>query len=423
MGFQQGLSGLNVSAKNLDVIGNNVANASTVGFKSGQAQFADVFAASLQGAGSLPIGLGAKIATVVQQFTQGNITSTSNPLDIAINGGGFFRLSDTAGSVSYSRNGQFQFDKSDFLVNSQGLRLMGYSAINGVIQTGNPVAIQLDRSDINPQATGTSTTGVNGIQAMLNIDSRETVPATAPFNFANPDTYNQSTSITVYDSLGNPHTYTTYFVKNAAANTWDVYSSVTNPDGSSNDVTAGLSATQLVFDTAGVLTSGMPLTQAITDTEYGNTGGVAAGSFPVDFTGTTQYGGTFSVNTLRQDGFSLGKLSGFTVGVDGVMVGRYTNGQSRSLGQIILASFANPQGLQAIGNNQWVETSSSGSELISSPGSDGQHGVLQSSAIEDSNVDLTAELVNMITAQRVYQANAQTIKTQDSILQTLVNLR
>lgn len=424
MGFQQGLSGLNISAKNLDVIGNNVANASTVGFKSGQAQFADVFAASLQGAGSLPVGLGAKVATIAQQFTQGNITSTNNPLDIAINGGGFFRMTDTAGSVSYTRNGQFQFDKNDYVVNAQGLRLMGYTAVNGVVQTGNPVALQLDRSDLNPLATGTSTTGVSGIQAMLNLDSREVAPLTSPFSSANPDSYNKSTSLTVYDSLGNPHTYTMYFVKTATANTWDVHASVTNPDGSTSNVTLGLSASQLAFDTDGALLTAMPLTQLITDTEYGNTNGVTTpASIPLDFTGTTQYGGSFSINTLRQDGYSLGKLSGFSVGVDGVLIGRYTNGQSRNLGQVVLASFANPQGLQAVGNNQWVETSNSGPELISAPGSDGQHGVLQSAAVEDSNVDLTAELVNMITAQRIYQANAQTIKTQDQVLQTLVNLR
>jgi flagellar hook protein FlgE len=423
MGFQQGLSGLNVASKNLDVIGNNVANASTVGFKNGQAQFADVFAASLQGAGSTPVGLGAKVATVVQQFTQGNITSTNNPLDLAINGGGFFRMSDISGAVSYSRNGQFQFDKNDYIVNSEGLRLNGYAASSGVIQTGAPVPIQLDRADISPQATGTATSGVSGIEALLNLDSRKGVPTVGVFNPANPQSYTDSTSLAVYDSLGNPHTYTMYFVKTAAANTWDVHSTVTDTAGASTDVTAGLSASQIVFDSGGVLTTAMPLTQAIAATAYVPAGGVTAGSFPVDFSGTTQYGGTFTINTLRQDGFSLGKLSGFNVSSDGVLVGRYTNGQSRDLAQVITAGFANPQGLQAIGNNQWVETSTSGNELIGTPGSSGQHGVIQAAAVEDSNVDLTAELVNMITAQRVYQANAQTIKTQDSVLQTLVNLR
>ncbi len=417
MGFQQGLSGLNTSSKNLDVIGNNIANSSTVGFKSGQAQFADVFAASLQGAGSLPVGLGSKLATIVQQFTQGNITSTNNPLDIAINGGGFFRMSDPAGTVSYTRNGQFQFDKNDNIVNSQGLRLMGYSALNGIIQTGNPVPLQLDRSDLQPLATGGATNGPAGVVAKLNLDSGETIKPVASFNFADPSTYNESSSIAVYDSLGNAHTYTMYYLK-TAANTWDVEATLTNTAGVT---TAEGSLGTLSFNTSGVLTTAMPLAESIPAGDLGT--GAAALSFNVDYAGTTQFGGGYSINTLRQDGYTLGKLSGFTVGADGLLVGRYTNGQSRDLGKVILASFANPQGLSAIGNNQWVQTSSSGPELISAPGSDGQHGVLQSSAVEDSNVDLTQELVNMITAQRVYQANAQTIKTQDSVLQTLVNLR
>ncbi len=417
MGFQQGLSGLNTSSKSLDVIGNNIANASTVGFKNGQAQFADVFAASLQGAGSLPVGLGSKLATIVQQFTQGNITSTNNPLDIAINGGGFFRMSDPAGTVSYTRNGQFQFDKNDFVVNSQGLRLMGYSALDGIIQTGNPVPLQLDRSDLQPQATGAATNGPAGIVAKLNLDSSQAIKPLASFVSSDPSTYNESSPIAVYDSLGNAHTYTMYYLK-TAANTWSVQATITNTGGTTTQ--QGVVGA-LTFNTSGVLQTAMPLTENIAVADLGT--GAGALSFNVDFTGTTQFGGGYSINTLRQDGYTLGKLSGFTVGADGLLVGRYTNGQSRDLGKVILASFANPQGLAAVGNNQWVQTSASGPELISSPGSDGQHGVLQSSAVEDSNVDLTQELVSMITAQRVYQANAQTIKTQDQVLQTLVNLR
>ncbi len=417
MGFQQGLSGLNTSSKSLDVIGNNIANASTVGFKNGQAQFADVFAASLQGAGSLPVGLGSKLDTIVQQFTQGNITSTKNPLDIAINGGGFFRMSDPAGTVSYTRNGQFQFDKNDYVVNSQGLRLMGYSALNGIIQTGNPVPLQLDRSDLQPQATGSATNGPAGIVAKLNLDSSQPIKPVASFVASDPSTYNESSSIAVYDSLGNAHTYKMYYLK-TAANTWSVQATITNTGGTTTSQGA---VGALTFNSSGVLQTGMPLAESIAAADLGT--GAGALNFNVDFTGTTQFGGGYSINTLRQDGYTLGKLSGFTVGADGLLVGRYTNGQSRDLGKVILASFANPQGLAAVGNNQWVQTSASGPELISAPGSDGQHGVLQSSAVEDSNVDLTQELVSMITAQRVYQANAQTIKTQDQVLQTLVNLR
>jgi flagellar hook-basal body protein len=236
MGFQQGLSGLNASSKALDTIGNNIANSGTVGFKNGSAQFADVFAASLNGAGAAPIGIGAKVAGIVQQFTQGNISVTNNPLDTAINGGGFFQMDDGSGGTVYARNGQFQLDKDGYIVSAQGLQLKGIAAVNGVIATGSP-AVPLRLFDPTqslsgtPQATGASTGG-SGVQANVNLDSRLGIPVTPLFDYNDPTSYNQSTATTVYDSLGNPHTYSMYFVKNAAANTWDVYATVTNPAGS-----------------------------------------------------------------------------------------------------------------------------------------------------------------------------------------------
>lgn len=424
MGFQQGLSGLNTASKSLDVIGNNVANASTVGFKGGQAQFADVFAASLQGSGTSPVGLGTKLATVAQQFTQGNITATSNPLDLAINGNGFFQVTDANGSLFYTRNGQFQLDKNGFIVNSSGLKLAGYAADdNGTIIPGTTTDLQVSTTDIAPLATGTST-AATGVQGNLNLNSGDNIIA-SPFNASDPTTYNFSTSLSVYDSLGNASVLTMYFQKTAAA-TWDVHTTVTPPGGTLTDITPSPVPT-IVFGTDGQidatasteLTNGA-FTQTITAAQLGT--GAAAMSFNIDFSGTTQYGSTSSVNSLSQDGYASGKLTGFTIGGDGVVLGRYSNGQSRALGQVALASFANPQGLSPQGNNLWVETSSSGPALVGAPQS-GQYGAIQSSAVEDSNVDLTAELVNMITAQRVYQANAQTIKTQDAVLQTLVNIR
>ena len=430
MSFQQGLSGLNTASKALDNIGNNVANSGTVGFKSATTEFADVFAASLAGGGSAPIGLGAKVAAVAQQFTQGNITSTSNALDIAINGGGFYRLQTATGDTVYSRNGQFQLDKDGYIVNSAGLQLMGYQAdVNGTV---NPplTALRLfdptSSSDSAPQATGTSSAG-SGVEASLNLDSRLAVPTGGTFNYADATTYNNSTAVTAYDSLGNPHIMTLYFAKTAVTNTWDVYATVSNPSGASptfTDLSGGgaTALTTLVFNTDGSIASGGSPTQAITAAQLGYAGGVDAMSFPVSFTGTTQYGSNFTVNSLTQDGFGSGKLSGFNISDDGTILGNYTNGQSKTLGQIILANFRNPQGLQPLGNNVWAATATSGTELDGAPGSSGQYGPLQSSALEDSNVDLTAELVNMITQQRAYQANAQSIKTQDSVLQTLVNL-
>jgi flagellar hook protein FlgE len=425
MGFQQGLSGLNIASKNLDVIGNNVANASTVGFKVGQAQFADVFAASLSGAGSSPVGLGAKIAGITQQFTQGNITSTNNPLDLAINGGGFFQVTDSGGTPFYTRNGQFQLDKDGFIVNNQGFRLAGYPANDaGLIVTGAQTDIQIDTADIAPVATGTSA-GATGLQGVLNLDGRAPIIA-ATFDAGDPTTYTQSTSLNVYDSQGNAHNYSLYFTK-VGASTWEVNATLTSPGGTTTAVTidtdagtAGVQAPRIVFDADGQITSGASFTQTIAAATLGGT--VDPLSFSVDLTGSTQFGASFSVNSLSQDGFASGKLTGFVISPDGTLLGRYSNGETKNLAQVILASFRNPQGLQPIGNNLWVDSAASGPPLIGTPQS-GQYGAIQSSAVEDSNVDLTAELVNMITAQRVYQANAQTIKTQDAVLQTLVNLR
>ena len=401
MSFQQGLSGLNAAAKNLDVIGNNVSNASTVGFKQSQAQFADVYANSLTGAGGLQAGIGVKVAQVAQQFTQGNITSTNNPLDIAINGGGFFRM-DNGGEATYQRNGQFQLDKNGFIVNPSGAKLTGYTAnASGVLSTGAPAPLVINTADLVPQVT-------SKVNAVLNLDSSSAIPV-GPFNMNDPTTFNNSTAVSVFDSLGNSHTLQSYYVKTGAG-TWNVYASM--------DGAAAFAAGSLTFNTSGALTAGSPITippQPVTT-------GAAALGFTMDYTGTTQFGSAFSVNTLNQDGYTSGRLAGFNVGADGTILGRYTNGQSAVLGQVVLANFANPNGLQPMGNNMWAETATSGAPLVGTPNS-GSLGVLQSSAVEDSNVDLTAELVNMITAQRVYQANAQTIKAQDAVLQTLVNLR
>lgn len=402
MGFQQGLSGLNAAAKSLDVIGNNVANSGTVGFKQSQAQFADVYASSLTGAGGSSIGIGTKLATVAQQFTQGNITATNNPLDIAINGGGFFRM-DTNGEITYQRNGQFQLDRLGFIVSASGAKLTGYTAnAAGVLSTGAPAPISINTADIVPNVTGE-------INAVLNLDSSVGVLPAAGFNMNDPTTFHNSTSVSIYDSLGNQHTLQTYYVKTAAGQ-WNAYAST---DGGPASLVGTLN-----FGTDGLLTTPMPLTTSVAVT----TGAASPFNVDIDYTGTTQFGAAFSVNTLNQDGYSSGRLAGYNIGADGIILGRYTNGQSAVLGRVVLASFANPNGLQPIGDNQWAETSTSGAPLVGVPDS-GSLGVLQSSAVEDSNVDLTAELVNLITAQRVYQANAQTIKAQDAVLQTLVNLR
>jgi flagellar hook protein FlgE len=405
MSFQQGLSGLNVAAKNLDAIGNNVANASTVGYKAARAEFSDVFANSLAGS-SVQVGIGAKTAAVRQQFSQGNIVTTSNPLDIAINGAGFYRLSSN-GTITYGRNGQFSLDRNGYIVTAGGARLTGYQVdANGQVVASTPADLQMSFANIAPQATSTASIA-------LNLDSRETPPLAA-FSMTNTASYNSSTAMTVYDSQGNAQTLTMYFRK-TAANTWDVY-------GSANGavLNGGAALGTLNFTTAGILAADSVMNVSIPLTN----GAASPLAFPITFPASdmTQFGVNFSVSSLTQNGYTTGRLAGFAIGEDGVILGRYTNGQSRAQGQIVLANFVNPQGLVALGDNQWAETSDSGQPLVSAPGS-GTLGTLQSGALEEANVDLTEELVKMITAQRVYQANAQTIRTQDQILQTLVNLR
>ena len=398
MGFQQGLSGLNAAAKSLDVIGNNVANASTVGFKQSQAQFADVYANTMGGSGGSAAGIGTKVSTVAQQFGQGNISVTSNPLDIAINGQGFYQM-DNNGAASYSRNGQFQLDKNGFIVNVQGHKLIGFAAnpVTGAISLGSSAPLQMSTQAIVPQPTSTSSVGIN-------LDSRLSAPTTTVFSVTDSTSYNNSTALTLYDSLGNSHIATQYFVKNATANTWDVHMTVDGfgLDGTAATATNTLLGTSptLTFNSTGILST--PATGDITvlgGIVYA-TGSTTPQPLTFNFLSSTQFGTTFAVNQLAQNGFTSGQLSGFSTRADGTVLGRYTNGQSKALGQILLANFTNPQGLQPLGNNEWSASASSGPPLVGTPGSSSL-GVVQSSAVEDSNVDLTAELVNMILAQRV----------------------
>lgn len=412
MGFQSGLSGLNAAAKNIDIIGNNVANANTVGFKNSRAIFADVFASSLAGTGSANVGIGVKVAQVQQEFTQGNVTVTNNPLDVAINGPGFFRF-ETNGSTAYSRNGQMHLDSTGYLVNSDNLRLTGYGvdATNNIVSS-SAVPLQLATSDISPRPT-------TSLEATLNLDSRAT-PITAAFSATNAATYTSSTSTAVYDSLGNSHALTMYFTKTATAGQWNLQASLDGGPVSDIDFGAGAGVPiPLDFDSSGLLTTTQPATGISLTIANG---AATPQMMEFDFTGTTQFGAEFGASALSQDGYTSGRLVGFDIVEDGLILGRYTNGQANTLGQIVLGNFANPQGLRSIGDNLWEETAASGSVVMGAPLT-GSLGSLQSAAVEDSNVDLTQELVNMITAQRVYQANAQTIKTQDQVLQTIVNLK
>ena len=428
MAFQQGLSGLDASASQLNTIGNNIANASTVGFKSSNTQFSDIIASAFNGAGSTSSGIGTQVSRISQSFTQGNIQSTGNSLDMAINGQGFFRMNNN-GNITFTRNGQFQLDKNGYLVDAAGNQVTGYlAASNGTIVAATPTPIQIPTANLAPTPTTQATVGVN-------LDSSATPPTTTPFNPNDPTTFNNSTSVTVYDSLGNSHIASLYFVLNTAAPTppatasWNTYLTV---DGTSVPaVVPPASPTPigtLGFNASGTLVS-PPAATTPTPLQTGQiavslppANGAAAQAITMSFGNSTQYGSPFGVNQLVQNGYTSGQLSGFTTSATGIIQGNYSNGQSKNLGQIALANFADPQGLQSLGNNQWGESFNSGAALIGAPSS-GNLGAIQSGAVEGSNVNLTSELVNMITAQRNYQANAQTIKTEDQITQTLINLR
>ncbi|OLL29292.1 flagellar biosynthesis protein FlgE [Burkholderia sp. SRS-W-2-2016] len=503
MSYQQGLSGLSASSSDLDVIGNNIANANTVGFKSGTAEFADMYANSVATATSQQIGIGTQLAEVQQQFSQGTLTTTNQALNVAINGNGFFQMSNN-GTLTYSRNGVFQLDKDGYITNAQGLELMGYAANSaGVINTAQTVPLKVPTANIAPAATTKisaglnlnaqdalmlgaptvtaattntgslnttgatitdATAGTNTDNYTINFTSATTYTVTdntlgtttgsqtfnagtaitlgngesitfsgtpaagdsyavtqnaTAFDQTSSTTYNYSTSTTAYDTLGGSQTVNMYFAKTAAG-TWNVYAGTSTGTASLIGTANFNSSGTLVSttDANGVATSTLGAFTVSIPTSDGSS---TPQNITLSLAGTTQYGGKDGVNSLSTDGYAAGQLTSFTVGSDGTLTGNYSNGQTAALGQIVLANFANENGLVDLGNNQYGQTSASGVAQISSPGST-NHGVLQGGAVENSNVDLTSELVNLITAQRNYQANAQTIKTQQTVDQTLINL-
>ena len=421
MSFQQGLSGLNAMARQLQVIGNNIANANTVGSKAARAEFADIYAVSLGGSAASKIGIGVTLGDVAQQFSQGQITTTDNPMDLAINGNGFFQVSDGQGPPAYTRNGQFKVDREGFLSNSGGMRLMGYRADNdGVIIPGTAEALQLPTLGIPPKPTG-------NVTLEINVDSRGkvTVPATTPpaISFDDPLTFNNATSLTVYDARGQAIP-TTYYFQKSAANTWNVFATA------NGTTIAGTPAdpqpiVTLQFSPDGstlVAPVGTPTFDIPVTTDANGVATLPIAGVELRMSGSTQYASTFGPTNVSQDGFASAQMASLIVEENGIVMAGYTNGQTKAVGQIEMAFFRNQQGLRPMGGGLWSGTLAAGDAVLGTPGQ-GNLGSLTAGALEQSNVDLTAELVGMITAQRAYQANAQTIKTQDQVLQTLVNMR
>ncbi|MBG2874857.1 flagellar hook protein FlgE [Proteus alimentorum] len=408
MSFSQAVSGLNAAAANLDTIGNNISNSATYGFKGANVSFADVFA----GSGA---GLGVKVAGISQNFKDGSITTTNRPTDVAISGGGFFRIEDQNGGVFYSRNGEFGKDKNGFLTNMQGMRVTGYpvQVVDGknVVQKGaTPTPIVIPTDMMNASAT-------KKIDMAVNLNSGEEKPAKTTFDPKDSDTYNFSTNVTTYDSLGNEHNLNLFFVK-TNDNEWKVYGQDTSTKTAGGAPTPHQDLGTLKYTNAGVLES-----YTKTDMNIASLNGSAVGTIELDFTGSTQQKvSESSVSKLAQNGYQAGEFTNFRIEQDGSIMATYSNQQSQVVGQIALANFANAGGLSSQGDNMWSETNGSGSPIVGVAGS-GVFGKLTNNALEASNVDMSQELVNMIVAQRNYQSNAQTIKTQDQILQTLVSLR
>lgn len=447
MGFSQALSGLSAASSNLDVIGNNVANSQTVGFKSSSTLFADVYANS-------KIGLGVRASGVVQNFTRGNLESTGRSLDLAISGDGFFKLQQ-GGQVVYSRNGQLALTPDGYLENAQGGRLM---AGNDVVQI---------------PATSMSAAATSRVDSQYNLQSSSSAPVRAPFNSADSGTYNYASTATIFDSLGNPHQLTTYFVKldPATDNKWQMYATLDgkeltakqmDADGNVVDPETEIVPT-LSFSSNGTLLPVVPRRYDYADTQAGldeyeaalityNTevnnsyaatftmpavsveatdstpavsgldNGASELVFKMDLSGTTQFGNEFDQGSLSQNGYAGGSLVGITIDRSGNIVGGYSNDQQQTIATLQLATFRNPEGLRPAGDNGWIETNESGQALLGVPGV-GRFGGIESGSVEASNVDLTRQLVNLIVAQRTFQANAQSVKTQSDVLEQTVNLR
>lgn len=432
MSFIQALSGLNASSAGLDVIGNNVANASTVGYKNARAEFSDIFSSYLK----TEPGGGTFAPVVAQQFTQGTLNSSTNPLDFSISGEGMFQVSKNAAGtdrIAYTRNGEFHFETlpttsgttatttvpgEKYIVNANGYYLSGWAA--DAASTSAPAPIKVV-STMAPVATTTSA-------LRFNLDDGAAVPSNPVFAANDPTSFNWTSSQEIFSGVAddvNPHNLKLYFAKTATANTWNVYSAIDDGAASGPQVLTftpgGLLNTGGTFATTGMVTAKVdttdPTTGALTST-------LTAVTLPlsIDLASSTQFAGAFDQNKSEQDGYKNGYLVDTSLALDGSLMGTYSNQKTQSIAKVALATFINPNGLQSIGENLWLETANSGAANIGAAGSGGR-GVLASSSLEQSTVDLTDQLVNMITMQRNYQANAQAIKTQDEVLRTLAGLR
>lgn len=411
MSFGIALSGLDAAQSDLNVTANNIANSSTTGYKSSNAEFSELFSSAAAGISHLQIGGGVQLSQVQQQFSQGNISTTGNSLDLALNGNGFFTVSD-AGSIQYTRAGSFTTNNQGDVVNAQGQYLQVYAPTpSGTFNTTSLQNLQVPSGDSQPSATTQAS-------MVFNLPANSSAPADTPFSPTDSNSYNQSTSLTVYDSLGAAHTASFYFVS-AGSGSWDAYEYI---DGTQVNTTP----VQLNYSSSGALTSvtdagGGTNPEAISFGAYTPTTGAATMNVAYNLDGTTQYGDTFGVTSETQDGYTTGQLSGVSVSSTGIIQANYTNGQSTVLGQVAIANFPDQQALQQVDNTNWVATYASGAAVYGQAGGAGV-GTISSGSLEDSNVDITTQLVNMITAQRAFQANAEMVSTENQITQTVIGI-
>jgi flagellar hook protein FlgE len=438
MSFNIGLSGLYAANKALSVTGNNIANVATTGFKSSRAEFADQYAASIRGtSGRTVVGSGVSTAAVSQLFNQGNISSTGQSLDLAINGNGFFVLSDN-GSKVYTRAGAFYSDKAGNVVDAGGNRLQGFGVdANGKVVGGALTDLQIDTTNLSPSPTGK-------MKETVNLNSSATTPTVAPFDPTNVDSYNYTFNSDVYDSQGNNHQMNQYFVKDAVTNSWSMYTTIDGRNPADPTLTTPLKNT-LPFKsdgtldtanmTAGAVAGGLTISADKTFSLAGwipaakQTSGVWAANgaaanangVGLDMLTTTQNNAASATTSKSQDGYATGELAGLAVDTSGNMFARFTNGQDKVIGQVAMANFSNTQGLTPLGGTNWSESFSSGVPIIGEADT-GTMGAIASGSLEDSNVDLTGELVNLIKAQSNYQANAKTISTESTIMQTILQM-
>ncbi|MDX6020085.1 flagellar hook protein FlgE [Scandinavium sp. V105_16] len=391
MSFDIAVSGLNAINQQLGAISNNIANSGTVGFKSGRAEFASLYAEGQ--------ALGVGVTNVAQSISKsGNIFSSANSLDLAINGNGFFVMRDSAGTTAYTRAGYMQTDSLGNLINNQGMYLQGYPVdANGAIQTGSVGNLTINSGSIPAKATST-------LDFTANLNANEELPKTATFDPADESSYNHTDATQVYDSLGREHTLKQYFVK-TADNEWEVHYYMDDQK---------LSNTQkLTFTEQGILQQPNGAVSITADIA-----GAESIDLALNYNGTTQFGSDFSVSKKNGNGYASGECTGQMIDKDGSVYATFSNGERLLQGQVILATFANPNGLSSQNGTTWSQTSSSGAPLTGTPGS-GLLGALSSNTLESSNVDLTAELVGLMTAQRNYQANTKVISTNDSMMTAL----